>query len=249
MRYKLTLSYDGTEFAGFQKQPNQRTVEGVLTHVVNKISKTDSTDPIKIFGAGRTDAGVHAMGQVIHFDMSNNMTETSMLKAFNSLLPLDIKIIKSEIVSDDFHARFDAKGKHYQYRLYLGNFMDPFKRNYVGHWKYSLDFNLIQQAIKNLEGEHDFSSFVAAGSIKKSNVRTIYSADVSFNKAESELIFDFTGNGFLYNMVRIMIAVLTEIGSRRRPFDDINKLFVLKDRQFARLTAPASGLYLKKVFY
>ena len=228
MRYKITMAYDGTNFAGFQAQPNQRTVEGVLKRAVNKIAKNPQPE-IPIFGSGRTDAGVHAFGQVVHFDLPIEMTANNMLHALNSILPLDTQVKKVEIVDEDFHARFTTHGKRYQYRMALGE--------------------LIQQAIKDLEGTHDFSSFVASGSTAKNHVRTIYEAKAWKDEAQNEIIFEFYGNGFLYNMVRIMVAVLVEIGSKRRPVDDIPRLLAVKDRNQARGTAPASGLYLKEVDY
>ncbi|MCL3859075.1 tRNA pseudouridine(38-40) synthase TruA [Pediococcus pentosaceus] len=248
MRYKIILAYDGTNFAGFQMQPNQRTVEGVLKRIVNKIAK-NPTSEISVYGSGRTDAGVHALGQVVHFDLSIEMSERSMLHALNSQLPLDMQVKKVEIVDETFHARFTTHGKKYQYRMALGQFVDPFKRNYTGHWKFPINIGLIQKAIKDLEGTHDFSSFVASGSTVKDHVRTIYEAKVWEDKKQNEIVFEFYGNGFLYNMVRIMVAVLVEIGSKRRPADDIPRLFEVKDRNQARGTAPASGLYLKEVDY
>ncbi|APR28943.1 tRNA pseudouridine(38-40) synthase TruA [Pediococcus acidilactici] len=248
MRYKITMAYDGTNFAGFQAQPNQRTVEGVLKRAVNKIAKNPQPE-IPIFGSGRTDAGVHAFGQVVHFDLPIEMTANNMLHALNSILPLDTQVKKVEIVDEDFHARFTTHGKRYQYRMALGEFVDPFKRNYTGHWKFPISIELIQQAIKDLEGTHDFSSFVASGSTTKNHVRTIYEAKAWKDEAQNEIIFEFYGNGFLYNMVRIMVAVLVEIGSKRRPVDDIPRLLAVKDRNQARGTAPASGLYLKEVDY
>ncbi|MCI1286108.1 MAG: tRNA pseudouridine(38-40) synthase TruA [Pediococcus pentosaceus] len=248
MRYKIILAYDGTNFAGFQMQPNRRTVEGVLKRIVNKIAK-NPTPEISVYGSGRTDAGVHALGQVVHFDLSIEMSERSMLHALNSQLPLDMQVKKVEIVDETFHARFTTHGKKYQYRMALGQFVDPFKRNYTGHWKFPINIGLIQKAIKDLEGTHDFSSFVASGSTVKDHVRTIYEAKVWEDKKQNEIVFEFYGNGFLYNMVRIMVAVLVEIGSKRRPADDIPRLFEVKDRNQARGTAPASGLYLKEVDY
>ncbi|MBF7103679.1 tRNA pseudouridine(38-40) synthase TruA [Pediococcus pentosaceus] len=248
MRYKIILAYDGTNFAGFQMQPNQRTVEGVLKRIVNKIAK-NPTPEISVYGSGRTDAGVHALGQVVHFDLSIEMSERSMLHALNSQLPLDMQVKTVEIVDETFHARFTTHGKKYQYRMALGQFVDPFKRNYTGHWKFPINIGLIQKAIKDLEGTHDFSSFVASGSTVKDHVRTIYEAKVWEDKKQNEIVFEFYGNGFLYNMVRIMVAVLVEIGSKRRPADDIPRLFEVKDRNQARGTAPASGLYLKEVDY
>ncbi|MCL0311918.1 tRNA pseudouridine(38-40) synthase TruA [Apilactobacillus sp. TMW 2.2459] len=246
LRYKVTVAYDGTNFAGFQKQPNQRTVEGTLTKAVNKMAHSSD---IEVFGSGRTDSGVHALGQVVHFDFPFNLNEINMFKALNSLMPLDVEIIKVEKVSDDFHARYDVSGKKYVYKVYLGEFINPFKRFYTAHWRFPIEMDNIKVALNDLVGEHDFTSFVASGSTAKSNVRTIYNATCSYNKDKNELEFEFYGNGFLYNMVRIMVGVLLEIGSNYRDKHDILRLYKVKDRDQARRTAAACGLYLKKVYY
>ncbi len=240
--------YDGTKFSGFQRQPHMRTVEGVLTAKINLMAK-HPTPAIVVYGSGRTDAGVHALAQVAHFDFPFDLPTPAIYRGLNSMLPLDMEIIKVEKVPDTFHARYDVSGKRYVYRLDLGEFQNPFKRNYTGNWKYPLDMDLINHALADLIGEHDFSSFVASGSSVRSNVRTIYSATATLDKAQSELIIEFYGNGFLYNMVRIMVGVVVEIGSKKRPINDIPRLFAVKDRDQARRTMPASGLYLKRVYY
>ncbi|UQS86377.1 tRNA pseudouridine(38-40) synthase TruA [Nicoliella spurrieriana] len=247
-RFKVVLAYDGTNFAGFQRQPHQRTVEGVLTNVINKMAKHPNP-AIIVYGSGRTDAGVHALGQVIHFDFPFKISEIGMLKGINSMLPLDMEVSQVIIVDDDFHARYDVSGKRYLYRFDLSEFINPFKRFYTGHWRFPVDINRIKQAIPSLVGEHDFSSFVASGSTAKTNVRTIYEATCYLDRKQNEVVLEFYGNGFLYNMVRIMAGVLIEIGSNRRDVNDIERLFKVKNRNQARLTAPASGLYLKRVYY
>ncbi|GBG95679.1 tRNA pseudouridine synthase A [Ligilactobacillus salitolerans] len=246
-RYKITIAYDGTQFAGFQSQPRQRTVQSVLEQAINKMSK--ESDYIAIFGSGRTDAGVHALGQVAHFDFPHDMAGDAMLRGLNSMLPLDLEIVACEIVEPTFHARYQAHAKRYMYRVSRSWFMDPFKRFYTGHYKYPLDVQRIREAIPDLVGTHDFSSFVASGSQTKSHVRTIYEATVREDPAANEVIFEFCGNGFLYNQVRIMVATLLEIGNGRREVHDILRLYEVKDRSQARETAPASGLYLKEVYY
>ena len=172
-----------------------------------------------------------------------------MRKALNSLLPLDIIVKKAELVSPDFHARFNAHSKHYRYRVDQSDFVNPFKRNYTAHFKYPVDVAKMQKAAQDLVGEHDFTSFVASGSQALSNVRTIYQADVHRDEANNEIVFDFVGNGFLYNQVRIMVAFLLEIGSNQRPVDDVIRVLAAKDRNQARMTAPANGLYLVSVDY
>ncbi|WP_286136895.1 tRNA pseudouridine(38-40) synthase TruA [Philodulcilactobacillus myokoensis] len=248
IRYKIIFSYDGTNFCGFQVQPNQRTVQGEITKVVNQIAKNPSK-PIKICGSGRTDSGVHALAQVAHFDFPFKIASNHMFKALNSMLPLDIVVKKVNIVSKDFHARFDVSGKRYMYRIDLGQFRDPFKRFYTGHWRGKLDLNKIQVALNDLIGTHDFTSFVASGSEARSNIRTIYEATYHLDSSNNELRFEFYGNGFLYNMVRIIVGVLVEIGSGYRDVHDILRLYRIKDRTQARRTASPQGLYLKHVYY
>lgn len=247
-RYKIIMAYDGTNFSGFQRQPNERTIEGTLTKVVNKMAKSPK-EHISVYGSGRTDAGVHALGQVAHFDFPYDLKEINMLKGLNSMLPLDIKILDVKIVSSNFHARYDVSGKKYMYRMYLGEFKDPFKRFYTAQWKFPVDISKINIALKDLIGEHDFTSFVASGSSAKTNIRTIYEAKCNFNSDKSEIIFEFYGNGFLYNMVRILVGVVLEIGAGKRNEHDILRLYKIKDRNEARRTVPASGLYLKHVYY
>lgn len=245
--YKVTLMYDGTHFAGYQIQPHQRTVQGVVEQALAKMAKVEQRIPIN--GSGRTDAGVHAYGQVISFDFPFFIAAEGMRKALNSLLPLDTQVLTCEIVPADFHARFDATGKRYRYRVNLDYYTNPFRRLYTGHWKWPMKPELIELAIHDFVGTHDFTSFAASGGSIDNKVRTIYEAKVTFDQAQNELIFDFYGNGFLYNMVRIMVGVLLEIGGERRPLHDIQRLYQVKDRRQARLTAAASGLYLMQVYY
>lgn len=247
-RYKVTLMYDGTAFAGFQRQPNKRTVEGVLTKVVNKMAK-NPTPAIGVYGSGRTDAGVHALAQVVHFDLPFNIPAESMRKGLNSLLPMDMEVTHVDLVAADFHARYDVSGKRYLYRMDLGEFRNPFKRNYTGHWKFPIDLAKINMALQDLVGEHDYTSFVASGAQTRTFVRTIYEATCHVDQHNNELIFEFYGNGFMYNQIRIMVGVLVEIGSGTRPVHDVLRLYQVKDRKQAQRTAPAAGLYLKHVYY
>lgn len=245
-RYKVTVAYDGTKFAGFQSQPNQRTVQGTLEKALTKMNKGTF---IRVYGSGRTDSGVHALGQVIHFDYPSEIPARNMMLALNSLMPLDIEVVASEITTADFHAQFNTIAKCYRYRVSRGRFTNPFKRLYTGHYSYALDIARIETALQDILGEHDFTSFAASGGVIKNKVRTIYRATVEVDEQNDEVIFEFVGNGFLYNMVRILVATLLEIGNGRRDEHDFLRLFEVKDRQQARGTAPASGLYLKKVYY
>lgn len=247
-RYKATIAYDGTDFFGWQVQPGKRTVQLELENAVNKMAKNPEAH-LRVQGSGRTDARVHAMGQVANFDLPFNIPADSVRKGLSTMLPYDIGIKKVEIVDDDFHAQFNAHNKTYRYRLSTTQYTDPFKRNYTGHWGRKLDPALMQQAIGDYEGEHDWLSFVASGFQQKTTVRTVYRASMIEKPEDDEIWFEFTGNGFLYNQIRIMVGVLLEIGSGSRPVDDIPRLLAAKDRQQARFTAPAQGLYLMSVDY
>lgn len=247
-RYKVTIAYDGTDFAGFQRQPEQRTIESVLTRVVNKIAKNDA-GTIEVFGSGRTDSGVHAYGQVVHFDLPFSIPAEGLRHGLNSMFPLDLMAVAVEQVADDFHSRFNTHGKQYRYKIARNEFVDPFKRRYAYNFKYNLDLDLIRTAMQDLIGVHDFTSFAAAGNSTKDFVREIYDVQLVEYPELNEIHFIFTGNGFLYNQVRIMTAVLLEVGTKKRPVHDILRLFTVKNRLEAPLTAPAHGLYLEKVFY
>ena len=247
-RYKATIAYDGTEFFGWQVQPGKRTVQLELEKAVNTMAKNPA-EPIRVQGSGRTDARVHAQGQVANFDLPFDIPADKVRKGLSTILPYDIGIKKVEIVDDDFHAQFNAHDKTYRYRLSTTQYVDPFKRNYTGHWGRKLNPSLMQQAIGDYVGEHDWLSFVASGFQQKTTVRTVYSATMIEKPEDDEIWFEFTGNGFLYNQIRIMVGVLLEIGNGSRPVDDIPRLLEAKDRQQARFTAPAQGLYLMSVEY
>lgn len=243
--YKVTLAYDGTKFAGYQVQPKQRTVQGVLEKALSKMAKS----PVHVDGSGRTDSGVHALGQVISFDFPGNIPPKNMLMGLNSMMPLDILIKDVDYAPADFHARHSARGKRYVYRVALGKYTDPFKRLYTGHYPYKVDPERIQIALQDIIGTHDFTSFAASGGAIVDKVRTIYDAQCRYDAAKQELELEFYGNGFLYNMVRILVATALEIGNGRRDLHDFKRLIEVRDRQQARGTAPASGLYLKEVYY
>lgn len=245
-RYRVILAYDGTKFHGFQSQPQLRTVQGTIEQGLIKMTKGI---PVTVFGAGRTDAGVHAQGQVVHFDFPGNIPPRNMLLGLNSIMPLDIVIKDVAIVPDTFHAQFSTVGKRYGYRVSRTRFTDPFKRFYTGHYPYALELDRIRTALADVIGTHDYTSFAASGGVIKNKVRTIYTATMTDHPDDDELYFEFIGNGFLYNMVRILVGVLLEIGNNRRPVTEFPRLYAVKDRQEARITAPASGLYLQEVYY
>lgn len=246
-RYKMTMAYDGHLFHGFQMQPNQRTVQGEIEKALQKMTKGKR---VIVEGSGRTDAGVHALGQVIHFDYPGNVIPADrMILALNSMMPMDIIFKECEIVSEDFHVRYSAKGKWYRYRVSLDRFVNPFKRFYTGHYPYPLEVEKMQTAAKDLIGTHDFTSFAASGGQIIDKVRTMYYVNVEKDEKENEIVFDFICSGFLYNMVRILVGALLEIGNGKRPVDDFPRIIAAKNRQEVRETAQASGLYLSHVFY
>jgi tRNA pseudouridine38-40 synthase len=243
-RYKCIISYDGTNFSGYQVQPNKRTVQSEFEAALAKLHKGKG---VKVFASGRTDAGVHAKGQVIHFDSPLSIPESRWPAALHSVLPSDIAVLSVECVSGTFHARFNAIGKEYRYFLYLSAKRNPFKRNYAYQCPYSLDLEAMQAAAQHLLGTHDFTSFCSAKTEMEDKVRTI--KEIHFSMEGELLTLQFVGNGFLYNMVRILVGTLLEIGSGDRKPEDIPELLAKKDRRLTGKTAPAHGLYLWKVFY
>ncbi|MEH7376890.1 MULTISPECIES: tRNA pseudouridine(38-40) synthase TruA [Bacillaceae] len=243
-RYKCIISYDGSGFSGYQVQPNKRTVQSVLEAVLSKMHKGDT---VKVVGSGRTDAGVHAKGQVIHFDSPLLIPADKWEKALNSMLPEDISVLKVVPVTESFHARFDAKGKEYRYVLHLSQKRDPFQRKFAYQYPYRLNLQAMEQASKLVLGTHDFTSFCAAKTEVVDKVRTIESID--FTRMDELLTIRFVGNGFLYNMVRILVGTLLEVGSGERSPEDIPIILAHKDRRLSGKTAPGHGLYLWEVFY
>lgn len=243
-RYKVTISYDGTAFSGYQVQPNKRTVQSVIEAVLSKIHKGKD---VRIFASGRTDAGVHAKGQVIHFDSELAIPEERWRTALNSMLPSDISVLSVKKVNAQFHARFNATGKEYRYQLSLSRQRDPFLRNYVYHFPYALDMEAMNEGSKYLIGTFDFTSFCSAKTEVEDKIRTIKEIDIS--QEGDLLILRFRGNGFLYNMVRILVGTLLEVGSGERKPEDLATIIAQKDRSAAGKTAPPQGLFLWKVVY
>lgn len=243
-RYKCIIAYDGSGFSGYQVQPKGRTVQAEVENVLSKMHKGES---VRIAASGRTDAGVHAKGQVVHFDSPLGIPAERWRTALNSLLPDDISVLSVEKASVDFHARFDAVGKEYRYMLHLSEVRDPFQRNYAYRYPYPLKLEAMKEASLHLLGTHDFTSFCAAKTEVVDKVRTIET--IEFLSEGDLLTIRFVGSGFLYNMVRILVGTLLEVGSGDRLPEEIPSILKRKDRRFAGKTAPAQGLYLWKVFY
>ena len=246
MRYLMTVSYDGTDFYGYQKQPKMRTVQGEIEKALKEINGGKKVD---ICASGRTDAKVHALAQKIHFDMEKDITSDKLQKALNSLLPNDIFVKKLEVVSDSFHARFSAIGKEYIYLLNMGEY-NPLERNYVYQHNEKLDVVEMERAMKYLEGMHNFKSFTKADDEKDDYVRTISQTNLIRDvKDVNKITLVFVGTGFLRYQVRNMVGTLILVGQGKLKSEEIIDILQKEDRRCAGKTAPAEGLYLKNVFH
>lgn len=245
-RYKVILSYDGTQYVGFQVQKNGNSIQAELNKALKKMTKGTH---INVCGSGRTDSGVHANGQVVHFDYPVSISPASLKRALNSLLPDDIYVKSATPVSQEFHARYSAVGKRYHYRVDLSDAPQPFKRLYTLHHPYRIDVEAMNRSLQAIIGTHDFTSFCSIKSDKEDKVRTVTKADVFYHEAENELLFTFEGNGFLYNMVRILVGTALQVGDGLKPEDSFQTALLQKDRSYAGPTAAAQGLYLDAVFY
>lgn len=250
-RIMLTVAYDGTNYHGWQIQPNGETIEGILNRCLSELMGED----IEVVGASRTDSGVHAMGNVAVFDTMSPIPADKISFALNRYLPEDIRIRKSEEVSADFHPRHCDSRKTYEYRIYCAPFPMPTKRLY-SHFTYVLiDVDLMSQASKYLVGEHDFKSFCSAEAQVETTVRRIDSIEVVQESSQDtdyngqEIVIRVTGRGFLYNMVRIIAGTLMEIGRGHIAPQEIERILEARDRRAAGPTAPACGLTLVKIEY
>ena len=213
VRYKATISYDGRLFAGFQRQPSERSVQEELEKTLQRLN---SGQPVKVHGAGRTE---------------------------------DIDVVKVELVSDDFHSRYNKHNKTYEFLVDSGRPKNPMMRHYATHYPYPLDLALMQEAIKDLVGTHDFTGFTASGTSVENKVRTITRATVDIDEKTGFFVFTFSGNGFLYKQVRNMVGTLLKIGNGRMPVSQIKTVLASKNRDLAGPTAAGNGLYLKEIIY
>lgn len=247
---KLVISYDGTHFSGWQRQQHGSTIQGEIERCLTLMTREKTA----LHGAGRTDAGVHAEEMVAHFGTRSAMSCHDLLRSLNSMLPGSIRILGVDDVDQDFHARFSATGKRYQYVIYTGKIQPPKLRLYSVHITKALNLPMVKNCLELLEGTHDFSSFENSGSRDKSicsgrgAVRTIYKADL-IEEPPFQLIFQFTGDGFLRNMVRNLMGTLLEVGRGKLSVEEFSKILKAKDRTMAAATAPAHGLFLKEVIY
>lgn len=242
---KAIIAYDGTLFSGYQAQPGKRTVQSEIEKVLSAMHKGEN---IRIFASGRTDAKVHATGQVIHFDTPLSIPAEKYKMALNAQLPEDVRILEMEEVSPDFHARFSAKGKRYRYIWNCDEVQSPFKRHYtVATRGRKPDVGKMEKAAALIIGTHDFTSFCAASTPVENKVRTVYSLVFEWHGNELHMVIE--GNGFLYNMVRIIAGTLWEVGIGKRDPESVKAILEAKNREMAGTTAPPHGLYLEKVFY
>ena len=243
MRYKLVISYDGTNYSGYQRQKDKITIQQLVEETLSNVTKTD----IVITASGRTDAGVSAIEQVCHFDADEIDTKRVMSYA-NTLLPSDIKILSLDTVSSDFHARYSAKNKTYEYMFYISPRKVPVYDKIASHIGYNINVDNMRKACEYFKGKHDFSAFCASNTNVKDKVRIIYNIEIV---AIDEMLYKLviTGNGFLYNMVRIIMGTLSDVGMGKIQYKDIEKVITSKDRSQAGKTASPKCLYLKKVEY
>lgn len=243
MRILAIVQYDGTNFAGWQIQPNERTIQEEIEKVISRIFDTK----VQIYASGRTDAGVHAFGQTFHFDAPKEVTNLEKLRySFNSLLPSDIHIVSLKEVDDNFHARFDVVSKTYMYSLSMGEF-DVFNRHYSTQFMRKLNVKKIKEAVRVFIGKHNFQNYTSKETDQNNFVRTIYDFDVSsFSKT---LVFTINGTGFMKYMVRMIVGALIEVGLGKLSVDDINDYLNSSSRNIIPYKAPPQGLFLLDVSY
>ena len=239
---KITIQYNGKNYCGWQKQNNSPGIQGTIEKAIFDITREE----VKITGSGRTDAGVHALGQVANFKINSQIPVDRIPNALNAKLPKDISIVKAEEVDEDFHSRYSAKKKTYRYQIYNSQYRSPIYADISYPVKYDLDIDKKKKEAKSLIGTYDFKGFMSSGSSVTDTVRTIYNIEVS--KSEDLIIIEIEGNGFLYNMVRIIAGTLVDIG-RGRITENMSTIIKSKSRSMAGHTAPAHGLFLKKVDY
>ncbi len=240
---KLLITYDGTDYHGWQMQENAVTVQECVTRAAEKIF----AQKISVNGCSRTDSGVHANEFCCNFRFNGERDEEKIILGMNSQLPEDIRVIGCEYADIDFHARFDCKGKEYIYKVWNGKRGNPFMNRYSLFYPYNLDEKLLDSQAKDFIGTYDFAAFCAAGSVVKDTVRTV--KDFSVKREGDLVIFSVTGDGFLYNMVRIMVGTLLYIDNGKIEKNTIPDIILSKDRVRAGITVRPEGLYLNKVFY
>ena len=247
---KLTIAYDGADFHGWQFQPGVPTIQGALHDAVRKITQ----EKITVHGASRTDAGVHALAQVAHFKTQSALSAMEFQRAMNALLPPAIRIVAAEEVSQEFHARWQAQGKTYRYRIYRGRVLPPFEHRRALHYPWPLDEDAMVAAARQFEGEHDFTSFAASSGSEEDDrdrtvVRVIHSSEIVREAEREQIAYVVRGQSFLRYMVRKIVGTLIEAGKGRIAPGDIPQLFEARDRSRSGPTMPPEGLYLVSLEY
>jgi tRNA pseudouridine38-40 synthase len=246
---KIVLAYDGSEFSGWQVQPDAPTIQGTLASAIGRVTG----EKVLPQGSGRTDAGVHALAQVATFTTESPIPAQNLVKALNDMLPSSIRVLEAAEVPLDFHARKSVQAKTYRYRIYRGAICSPFLARYVWHYPYPLDEEAMRQAAGFVIGEHDFTSFAAVDSERGredetiSNVRRIFGS--TWERTQDELTYTVWGSGFLHHMVRNLVGTFLMVGKSTLKPEDITRILAARNRSAAGATAPASGLYLVRVEY
>jgi len=246
---KLILSYDGTDFSGWQVQPCAATIQGTLASAIGRVTG----EKVLPQASGRTDAGVHALAQVVTFVTESSVPTQNFQKALNDILPSSVRVLRVEEVAADFHARHSAKAKTYRYRIYRGAICPPFLARYVWHYPYPVEEGAMASAAALVVGEHDFRSFTAADSERGreaeyiSNIRQIFES--SWERVGEEFVYTVRGSGFLHHMVRNLVGSFILVGKGTLKPDDVTRILEAKDRSQAGPTAPGHGLYLVNVEY
>lgn len=240
---KILVAYDGTNYHGFQRQNNARAIQNVLEEAFGKLFKQTVT----LVGSGRTDTGVHAYGQTISLFAQTTIPAERIPRAVKKFLPGDIVVIAASDVAEDFNARYSCTGKAYEYRIFCHTVINPLKRNFVWQVAKKPDLFLLNEVSKLIIGEHDFASFRSMGSDKSNTVRTIYQA--TWQQLGQEFIFNISGNGFLYHMVRNLVGTMYNVGIGKISIEDFKNIMAALDRKKAGKMAPAQGLYLVEAFY
>ncbi len=241
---QIIIEYDGTRYSGWQTQKNGQGLQDIISNAIHQVTKEE----VKLNGSGRTDAGVHALGQSANFKTNCSIPVEKIPEAINKFLPKDIVIKEAKKVPDAFHARFSVKGKKYMYIVNNSKYRSAINNNYEYHFNQKIDYKAMKKAAEYFEGTYDFSGFMASGSSVKDTIRTIEKVQIK-KREDDRIIFNFTGNGFLYNMVRIMVGTLLDVGVGKIKPEEIPSIIKSKDRTQAGKTVPAQGLYLVEVYY
>jgi tRNA pseudouridine38-40 synthase len=241
--YRITLAYDGTDYQGWQVQPDQPTIQGRLEECLERTAG----HPVSVVGAGRTDAGVHALAQVAHFQLNPSIPTDGLLRGMNSVLPEDIRVREVDLAPDGFHARYSARSKTYYYCLDRSPVALPFRSRFTHHYPYPLDLETMERASKYFVGRKDFAAFCAAASEVKTTERECTVSHLV--EQGNELVYEISANGFLHHMVRNIVGTLLEVGRGKIEPEGIDRLFESRDRRLSGPTASARGLHLMHVDY